>query len=499
METLELLANGFATALQPQNLIFAFIGCFIGTLVGVIPGIGPTSGIALLIPMTFYLELTPAIIMLSAIYYGTMYGGTITSILMNVPGCAGTAVTCLEGYPMAKSGRAGAALAMNAIASFSGGTIATFGLVMVAEPLARLALNFGPVEVFALMVMALTMVAGLAGKSMARALVSACVGVLVATVGVDPGFGVHRFTFGQLPLYEGINLVPVVVGLFGLGQLLISAEMPARGLVDTRLPKLAPTRRDVGDSVGPILRGSGLGFFFGIVPGVGTPVPTFLSYVVEKRISKTPEKWGTGMIQGVAGPEAANNACANAALIPLFTLGLPGSATIALLMSAFMLHGVIPGPGLFQEQSELVWAVIASLYIGNIMLLFLNLPLIPMWVSILRIPHSYLSALIFTFIVVGTYSVSESMWDIGWVILFGVMGYVFKKLDIPPAPLVLTLILSKILERSLRRSLQISDGDFSIFIREPISLAFLAFTAIAFALLMLGTRRGGKGAEVRGD
>ncbi len=485
METLELLMGGFATALQPENLIYAFIGCLVGTFVGVIPGIGSITGIAILIPVTFYLGLTPAIIMLAAIYYGTMYGGAITSILMNVPGDASSAITCLEGYPMAKSGRGGSALVIAALASFFGGTLAIFGLVLIAAPLATAALNFGPTEQFSLILLAFIMVTGLAGKSVVRALVSAGLGVLIAVIGIDPGFGVYRLTFGQLMLYDGIGIIPVVLGMFGVGELLVNAERKERGLIDAKIPRLVPTWQDIKDSIGPTIRGSGLGFFFGVIPGIGVLVPVFLSYVTEKKLSKHPEKWGTGMVQGVAGPESANNACADGALLPLFTLGLPGSANVALLMGAFMAHGIIPAPGMFQDFPELVWAVIASLYIGNFILLVLNLPLIPLWVKILRIPFSYMFGLILTCIVVGVYAVNYSIADVWFVIFFGALGYVFLKLDFPAAPLIMTLILTKILERSMRRALQISGGDFSIFLREPISAVFLALAVIFIIVLAM--------------
>ncbi len=478
MESLQLLAHGFTIALQPTNLLFAVMGCILGTVIGVLPGVGPAAGTAILIPITFVLDPTPAIIMLSAIFYGAMYGGTITSVLINTPGEAASAITCLEGYEMAKRGRAGAALSIAAIGSFIGGSIATMGLVLLALPLTSLALKFGPPEFFALMVLGLSLVTGLAAKSMTRALMSAIFGLLIAMVGIDPVMGAPRFSFGITELLDGFDFVPVVMGIFGISEILLNAESEVRGVFDTKMSTLIPTRQDLKDSAGAILRGTGIGFFLGLIPGVGAVVPTFISYVAEKKVSKHPEKFGTGVIQGVAGPETANNAYANAALIPLFTLGIPGSPTIAILMGAFMMNGLIPGPFLFKEHADFVWAVIASLYVGNAILVILNLPLIPVWVAILKIPYSILFSLILGFCVLGSYSINSSVFDVGSMIAFGVIGYLFKKLDFPLAPVALTLILGPLMERGLRQSLEISRGDFTIFFTRPISLGLLAIAAL---------------------
>lgn len=478
MESFQLLMGGFGIALQPTNLMFAVMGCLLGTMIGVLPGLGPSAGTAVLIPITFVLEPTPAIIMLAAIYYGAMYGGTITSVLINTPGEAASAITCLEGYEMSKRGRGGAALSIAAIGSFIGGTFATMGLVLVALPLTNLALKFGPPEFFALMVLGLSLVTGLASKSMIRALMSAIFGLLIAMVGIDPVMGAPRFAFGITELLDGFNFVPVVMGVFGISEILLNAESEARAVFDTKVSNLMPTAQDLKDSAGAIARGTLIGFFLGLIPGVGAVVPTFMSYVAEKKVHKAPEKFGTGVIQGVAGPETANNSYANAALIPLFTLGIPGSPTIAVLMGAFMMNGLIPGPFLFVEHSEFVWAVIASLYIGNAILVILNLPLIPIWVSILKVPYSVLFALILGFCVVGCYSLESSTFDIGVMAAFGVIGYAFKKLDIPLAPLALTLILGPLMERGLRQSLEISRGDFTIFFTRPISLTLLVIATL---------------------
>ncbi len=482
METLTLLLDGFATALQPVNLLFALFGCLLGTLIGVLPGIGPSAGTAILIPVTFVLEPTPAIIMLAAIYYGAMYGGTITSVLINTPGEAASAVTCLDGYQMARNGRAGAALAIAAIGSFVGGTVAVAALVVVALPLSNLALQFGPPEFFALMAIGLAMVTGLAGRSMIRALLSAVIGLFIAMIGIDPVQGAPRFTYGVTQLLGGLNIVPVVMGLFGISEILLNVESPARQVFDTKISTLVPTRDDLRRSIGAILRGTGIGLFLGLVPGIGTMVPTFISYVAEKRVSKTPERFGTGMIEGVAGPETANNAYANAAMIPLFTLGIPASPTLAILMGAFMMNGLVPGPLLFSQHAGFVWAVIASLVVGNIILLILNLPLIPMWVAVLKIPYSILFALILGFAVVGAYSVDSSVFGVGVMLAFGLLGYVFKKLDIPLAPFALTLILGPMMEKALRQSLEMSGGDLHVFVTRPLTAILLLLAVVVLVV-----------------
>jgi putative tricarboxylic transport membrane protein len=482
LESLQLLLDGFGAALQPSFLFYALVGCTLGTLIGVLPGIGPAAGTAMLIPVTLNMNPTAAIIMLAAIYYGAMYGGTITSVLINTPGEAASAITCLDGYQMARQGRAGAALAIAAIGSFIGGTIATMGLVLVALPLTRFALKFGPPEFFALMLVGLSLVTGLAGRSLVRALLSAVLGLLIAQIGIDPVMGAPRFTFGQMELLDGFGIVPVVMGVFGIGEIMLNAESQSLNVFNTQMSTLIPTRKDLKDSALPIARGTGVGFLLGLIPGVGAIVPTFISYALEKRMSKTPERFGTGMIEGVAGPETANNAYANAALIPLFTLGIPGSPTTAILMGALMMNGIFPGPTLFQEHGQLVWTVIASLYIGNVMLMILNLPLIPMWVALLKIPYSVLSVLVFVFSVIGVYSLNNSVFDIGVTLGFGLLGYAFRKLDIPLAPMILTMILGPLMERGLRQSLEMSQGDVSILFTRPLSA-----TLLAIALLVIAT------------
>jgi putative tricarboxylic transport membrane protein len=483
MDALNLLMGGFATALQPNNLLFALLGSVLGTMVGIMPGIGPVAGTALLLPLTFKLDPTASIIMLCAIYYGAMYGGTLTSVLLNVPGEAASAITCIDGHEMAKRGRAGPALAVAAIGSFVGGIVATVGLVLLAQPLTALALKFGPPEFFALMLVGLSLVTGLAGRSIALALISAILGLLIAMVGIDPVIGSQRFTFGNLNLLGGIDVVIVAMGLFGVGEILVNMERNVMATaLGTRFKELLPSRSDMKRSAMPIVRGTGIGFLLGLIPGVGAVVPTVLSYVTEKKLSKTPDQFGTGMIEGVAGPETANNAYANSALIPMFTLGIPGSPTVAVIMGAFMMKGLIPGPFLFRDHGDIAWAVIASFGVANLMLLILNLPLIPLWVKLLKIPTSILYTFVLGFCAIGAYTSNGQFFDVGLMAFFGVVGYIFKKIDVPLAPMILTIILGPLMEQSLRQSLEMSRGSFWIFIEHPIALGFI-LVALTFVLV----------------
>lgn len=477
MDALHNLLLGFSVALTPQNIFFAFIGSVLGTLIGVLPGIGPVAGCAMLIPLTFQMTPTGAIIMLTALFYGTQYGGTITSVLLNVPGEAASAITCIEGYQMAKQGRGGVALSIAAIGSFIGGTFATIALVLAAGPLTRFALEFGPVEFFALITLGLSLLMGLAGKSMIKALVMGFFGLLLAMIGMDPVKGIPRFTFGRMELMDGIGFVPVIMGLFGLAEILINAEKQFGKVFVEKMSSLIPSRKDLRDSFGPILRGSLIGILLGLVPGMTGSASSFLSYIAERKVSKYPERFGSGVIEGVAGPETANNAHANGAIIPLFTLGIPASPTVAVIMGAFMMHGLIPGPFLFKEHPQVAWGVIASFYVGNVILLILNLPLVGIWVKILKIPYGLLFGIIMTFMVVGAYSISNSAFDVLIMTIFGVIGYILRKLDFPLAPVVLTLILGPLMERSLRQSLEMSQGDFRIFLESPIALILLILAA----------------------
>ncbi len=476
METFGLLGMGLANALTPTNLLFALIGCTLGMLVGVLPGVGPTAGIAVLIPLTFKLDATGAIIMLAAIYYGAMYGGTITSVLLNTPGEAASVVTTFDGYQMALQGRGGVALGIAAIGSFIGGTIATFGLVLVAPPLARFALSFGPAEQFALLILGLSTLIGLTGRSVVTGMIMGLTGLMLGLVGLDPVTGAPRLTFGIPDLFDGVEFVTVVMGLFGISEILINLEQPALKIFATKISSLWPNREEWGRSVGSIARGTGLGFVLGLIPGTNSAIASFLSYVVERRFAKQP--LGTGAIEGVAAPETANNAYTSAALIPLFTLGLPSSPAIAILAGAFIINGLVPGPLLFRDRPDVVWTIIASLYVGNVMLLVMNLPLVGLWVSVLKIRYPILMVLILVFSIVGSYSLSGSLFDVGVMFAFGVLGYFFKKLDLPMAPLVLALVLGPLIERALRTSLEISAGSPDIFYTSPIAATLLLLAAI---------------------
>jgi len=493
LDALQYWIQGFSVALQPTNLLYAFIGCVLGTLIGVLPGLGPAAGTAILIPVTFSLDPIGALIMLAAIYYGAMYGGTITSVLVNVPGEAASVITCLDGYQMAKQGRAGPALGIAAIGSFIGGTFATLALMVVSLPLANFALRFGPPEVFALLVVGLSLVTGLSGRSLLAALIMTAFGLILAMIGMDPVRGAPRFTFGIPPLYDGIGFIPVVMGLFGVGEIFLSMEAPVLEIIKTKLNDLWPKREELGISAKAIGRGTVIGFFLGLIPGIGAIIPTFLAYVVEKKVSKHPEKFGTGVIEGVASPETANNSYANGAMVPLLTLGIPGSPTLAVIMGAFIIHGLTPGPFLFKERPDVVWGLIASLYLGNVILLILNLPLVGLWAKLLEIKYQYLYPGILLFCILGAYSLNQSVFDVGVMVGFGVLGYIFRKLDWPLAPTVLALILGPMMERALRTSLEMSGGDLSILVTRPIPAVLLIIAVIVLAspaVRLLGKRAG---------
>ena len=494
LESLTSLAYGFNIALQPQNLLYCFIGVTMGTLVGVLPGIGPTATIALLLPATFKLNPISAIIMLSGICYGAMYGGSTTSILLNIPGEASSVVTCLDGYQMARKGRAGPALGISAFGSFIAGTFSIVGLVIFAPTLADFALKFGPPEYFALMVMGLSVVAYLARKSMAKALMMAVVGIVLGCVGLDPITATPRFTFGILDLADGIGIAPVVMGLFGIAEVLENLGVLTKAEVFAgKIKGLFPDREDWRRSIGPIARGSLLGFFLGLLPGVGAIVPQFLSYALEKKLSRHPERFGSGEIEGVASPEACNNAAVGGTFIPLLSLGIPSNAMTAILLGALMIYGLTPGPLLIKNSPDLFWGVIASMYIGNIMLLILNLPLIPMWVSVLKIPYSYLSSFIILFCLIGAYSLNNSTTDIYIAVIFSLVGLLMKKFAFEPAPLVLAFVLGPLLETALRRSLILSDGSFLIFLQRPISAAFILFSVVVLVAPLFSKLRLGRG------
>jgi putative tricarboxylic transport membrane protein len=478
MEFLGGVAHGFGVALTPWNLLYAFIGAVIGTAIGVLPGLGTPTTIALLLPMTYRMDPTSAVILLAGIFYGAMYGGSTTSILLNIPGEAAAMVTCLDGYKLARQGRAGPALGMSALGSFIAGTLSVLGMSMVAPALASFALQFGPAEYAALVLLGLIMAVYLSEGSVVKGLLMMALGLLLGTVGIDPVFGAPRFTFGANRLMDGLDFVVAAMGLFGIAEVLINLE--ARGVREVykaSLRGLLPSREDWRRAWKAVLRGSGLGFLIGVLPGGGAIISSFVAYVVEKRLSREPERFGQGAIEGVAAPEAANNAASTSSFIPLLTLGIPGNASIAMIFVALMIHGVQPGPLLFQQRPDLFWGVIASMYVGNLMLLGLNLPLIGMWVRLLRVPYHYLAVVVVIICIIGAYSISSAVFDVGVMLAFGVLGYFLRKGRFPAAPLVLAMILGRILERSFLQSLQVSAADLRIFIEKPIAAGLLLVTA----------------------
>jgi putative tricarboxylic transport membrane protein len=486
--TLQYLLTGFAVATTPENLFYCLAGAIVGTLVGILPGLGPIAGIALLIPATFNLNATSAIIMLSGIYYGAMYGGSTTSILINVPGETASVMTCIDGYQMARKGRAGPALAICAIGSFAAGTLAILCMMFLAPPLADAALAFGPPEFFSLMIFGFVVLSNVTGASLLKALMMAVVGLIIGTIGIDPVTGNPRFTFGTVSLLGGIEFVAVAIGLFGIGEVLVNVEQPVEALEQSvllpRFRDLYPTLQDLKESLGAILRGTGIGFGVGLVPGPSPVIATYASYKVEKSIARHPEEFGQGAIQGVAGPESANNSACQAAFIPLFVLGIPFSPPTAILLGALLIHGINPGPTLISEHPNLFWGVVASMYIGNFILLLLNLPFVPLFANILRIPKKVLLPLVMLFCFTGMYSVNNFMLDL-WVMLgCGALGYLMRKWAYEGAPLLLALVLGPRMEVAFRQSLMISHGTFAIFMERPISLLFLLAT-LGFLLLPL--------------
>jgi putative tricarboxylic transport membrane protein len=483
MEVLYNLYLGFSEILILENLFYCFVGVFIGTLIGVLPGIGPVGAMSILLPVTYKTSPIAAVIMLAGIYYGAMYGGSTTSILVNIPGEAASVVTCLDGYKMARQGRAGPALGIAAFGSFIAGTLGVIGLMLVAPPLALMALRFGPPEYFSLMCTGLILLIYLASGSIIRALMMAVFGVIIGCVGQDSETGVMRFVFGCYDLMDGIGLAPFVMGLFGISEVFLNIEkvLEERAILSTKIKGLLPNWQDWKDSIMPITRGSILGFFLGILPGGGAVISSFASYAVEKKISKHPEKFGKGAIEGVAGPESANNSATAGAFIPLLTLGIPPNVVMALLLGALMIHGVTPGPLLIPKNPQIFWGVVASMYIGNIMLLALNLPLIGIWVQVLKVPYKILFPLILLFCLIGAYSINNSTFDIVIMLVFGVLGYLMQKYKFEGAPMVLAFVLGPMLEMSLRQSLLLSDGSFLIFFTRPIAAGGMI---VSFLLLI---------------
>ncbi|WP_207458165.1 tripartite tricarboxylate transporter permease [Azospirillum sp. SYSU D00513] len=482
MELLGNLAFGLATAMQPSNLMFCFTGALIGTLVGVLPGLGPMTTVALLLPFTFGLTPEAALIMLAGIFYGAQYGGSTTAILVNMPGETSSVVTCLDGYQLARKGRAGPALAMAAIASFFAGTVATLVIALLSGPMAALALKFTAAEYFSLLIVGLIAAVVLAHGSAVKAVAMIVIGVLLGLVGIDVNSGVPRMTFGLPELADGIGFVPVVMGLFGLAEIASNLEKPQdRTLLTQKITGLMPTGRDLRQGFPAMLRGTVLGSLLGVLPGGGAALPPFAAYALEKRVARDPSRFGKGAIEGVAGPEAANNAGAQTSFIPMLTLGIPSNPLMALMIGALMIQGIQPGPQIMTEQPALFWGVVASMWTGNLMLLVINLPLIGLWVSMLKIPYRMLFPAIILFCCIGAYSVNNSVFDI-WVMLgSALIGYFFIKVGVEPAPLVLGFVLGPMLEENFRRAMMIADGDLAVFVTRPISAALLA---VAVALLV---------------
>jgi putative tricarboxylic transport membrane protein len=490
MEIIDNLLLGFSVAFRPDVLIYAFLGCLVGTLVGMLPGIGPLAGISILLPVTLGLDATKAIVMLAGIYYGSQYGGSTTSILMRIPGEAASVMTCIDGHAMARKGRAGAALAIAAVCSFIAGTFGVIMLTLVAPPLANFALRFGPPEYTALLVLGLVFLAYMSTTSLVRTMVMACTGLLLGCIGIDVMSGHFRYAFDIKELGDGIGLVPVAVGLFGLGEILSTPSKSVVGKVTPpRFRELMPSRTEWRQSAAPIARGSVLGFLVGIVPGSAHIIASFLSYAVEKRVSKTPEEFGNGAVAGVAGPESANNAASTGAFVPMLALGLPTGPVTAVLMAALLIHGVPPGPQLVSEHPQVFWGFIASMYVGNLMLLALNLPLVGLFVRVLQIPYTYLYPLIIMFCIVGVYLVNNSIVDVWIMLIMGVVGYTLRKFDFDPAPLVLGLVIAPTFELSLRQSLVMSSGNWTIFFSRPIAAVLFAICGVLLALSALSWLR----------
>jgi len=483
MESISNLLMGFNLFFQPEPILYCFIGVTIGTIVGVLPGIGPVSAISLLLPATLAITPVNAIIMLSGIYYGAMYGCSTTSILLNIPGEAASVITCLDGYQMARKGRAGPALGISAFGSYIAGTVAVVCMMLVAPELAEIALSFGPPEYFSLILCGLAMVTFLAKGGMMKALLMAAVGLFLGCVGMDIITGTPRFTLDIPELSDGIGLVPLMMGLFGVAEVLRNLEESMeRNIFETKIQNILPTLKDWGESIFPIIRGSIIGFFIGLLPGGGGILATFTSYATEKKISDHPEKFGEGVIEGVAGPESANNAASTATFIPLLTLGIPPNATMAIMFGALIIHGLQPGPLLMKEHPQMFWGLIASMYVGNTLLLALNLPLIGIWVKLLKVPYPILFPLILVFCLIGTYTMNNSIIDLLIMSFFSIVGYVMIKFEYEVAPLVLALVLGSRWENALKQSLLMENGDLTIFLTRPISAAFLI---IAIALILI--------------
>jgi len=482
VESFDALLSGFAVVLEPANLLYCFIGVLIGMLVGILPGLGPTATIAILLPITYGIDPITAVIMLAGIYYGAQYGGTITSVLLRLPGEASTVVTVFDGFAMARQGRAGTALGISAIGSFIGGTVSILGLSLLAPVVAGYAIKFGPPEYTVLTLIGIYLVATVGSGDSFKSLISAGLGLLLATIGRDLFSGQTRFTFGDLSLTDGMDFVVIAMGLFGIGEILYNLEESGRRpRSPVAVSNVWPSRRDLRQASGAIARGSGIGFVLGVLPGGGATLSSLVSYAVEKRRAKDPSRFGRGAIEGVASPETANNAAATSSFIPLLTLGIPANATMAIMFGALLIIGVTPGPNLVNENPDLFWGVINSMYIGNIMLLAMSIPLVGVFVRILRVRPAILAPITVLVTLIGVYTVANSTMDIFFVILFGFIGYLMKKLGFEPGPLVLAFVLGSIMEKSLRQSLRIFSGDFAGFLQRPISLSLIVLLVLIIA------------------
>lgn len=486
MTFIDLLMLGFSEALTPTNLAFCALGALLGTLIGVLPGIGPTATIAVLLPITFFLPPLAGIIMLAGIYYGAQYGGSTTAILVNLPGEASSVVTALDGYKMAQNGRAGAALAIAALGSFFAGTVATFALAIAGPTLSVFALKFGPAEYVSLMIFGLLAATILASGPVLKAIGMILIGLLLGMVGTDRATGDARLTFGAIELFDGIDFIVIAIGLFGFSEIIANLERTGSdGVKLARLTRLWPTRQDFRDAWGPVLRGTGLGTVLGLLPGGGATLSSFSAYSMEKKLSRHPERFGTGVVEGVAAPEAANNAAAQSSFIPLLTLGIPSNNMMAMMLSAFMIHGITPGPTVLTTQPEIFWGLVASMWIGNLLLVVINLPLIGIWVKLLTVPYRLLYPAILLFCCIGVYSMNNRIFDVVLAAGFGLLGYMFRKAKCEPGPLLLGFVLGPLLEANLRRTLLITQGDPSIFIERPISLTMLIATVVLLGLMIL--------------
>jgi TctA family transporter len=486
------LALGFSVALTPMNLGFALVGCLVGTLVGVLPGIGPVATVAMLLPLTFHLEPVSGLIMLAGIFYGAQYGGSTTAILVNMPGETSSVVTCIDGHQMARKGRAGAALTVAALGSFFAGTVATFMIALFSPPLALVGQSFGAPEYFSLMVVGLIAAVVLAHGSVVKAVAMVLLGLLLGLVGTDGQTGGQRFTFGATILSDGIGFVPLAIGVFGLGEVIANLINPQqrRDLVSSKISNLWLTKEEFKQAWPASVRGTLIGSVLGVLPGGGATLSSFAGYVVEKRVAKDPSRFGKGAIEGIAGPESANNACAQSSFIPMLTLGIPGNAVMALMIGALTIHGIQPGPQVMTERPSLFWGMIASMWIGNLMLVIINLPLIGIWVQLLKVPYRQLYLAILLFSAIGVYTVNNNTFEILLTAMFGVMGYVFIRLECEPAPLLLGFILGPLMEENLRRAMRISGGDPMIFVERPISLGLLIAAALLLLLVALPAIRG---------